>query len=57
MDRTAEHIDERGRLSVPVERAMDVTPRREGWEPYWVNVNLGASPQKVVKYRRAEVVA
>ena len=43
-----------GRLYVPIEKTWDVDPVIEGWKPYWVNVNLSASPQKWTLYKRTE---
>jgi hypothetical protein len=48
-----EHIDVYGHLTVPVDSSWDRAPGREGWEPYWVTVNLDNRPQKWVTYRRA----
>lgn len=42
-------------LRVPVERSTDPTPAREGWKPFWVNVNLDRTPQKLVYYKREAV--
>jgi hypothetical protein len=41
-------------LRVPVERSIDKAPAREGWEPFFVNVNLDHPVQKVVSYKRKE---
>jgi hypothetical protein len=50
-----EHIDIFGHLRVPVMRSTDPSPEREGWEPFFVTVNLAATPNhKVVSYRRVE---
>lgn len=49
--RFTEHIDRHGRLVVPVERWLEPTPAREGWTPWWVNVNLAHPIQKVVTYK------
>jgi hypothetical protein len=51
---SVEHIDIRGQLKVPVASAMDNAPKRPGWEPFWVTVNLDRDPQKMVTYRRIE---
>lgn len=40
-------------LRVPVANRLDPTPQREGWTPFWVNVNLDRDPQKLVYYRKA----
>lgn len=50
--RAADHLDRDGSLKVAVWRWLDPTPVRPGWEPQWVNVNLAASPVKVITYRR-----
>ena len=47
-----EHINVDGRLEVPVWNYLDPTPIREGWEPYWVNVNLDRKPVRWITYRR-----
>jgi hypothetical protein len=47
-----EHIDVCGKLKVPVASSLDRAPMREGWEPYWVTINLKERPQKWVTYRR-----
>lgn len=50
---TTEHIDISGNLSVPVEDASTKTPARDGWEPFFVAVNLAhPTVAKNVKYRR-----
>jgi hypothetical protein len=49
-----EHIDILGHLRVPVADSFDRAPEREGWEPFWVNINLERDPVKVFAYRRAE---
>jgi hypothetical protein len=50
--RDEEHIDSRGHLRVPLERAISLSPTRAGWKPFWVNVNLDDPIQKVVVYRK-----
>lgn len=54
--RADERIDISGHLCVPVASSWDKAPEREGWEAFWVNVNLDPATndgiQKVVKYRR-----
>ena len=50
--RSEEHISIYGHLKVPVARSTDPAPEREGWEPFFVNVNLDHPIQKVVTYRR-----
>jgi hypothetical protein len=53
--RHIEHITIRGDLSVPVARSIDRTPKREGWKPRWVNINLNDErTQKQVLYSRTE---
>jgi len=52
-----EHINVNGDLEVPVARSIDAAPKREGWEPRWVAVNLNATPQKWVTYRRPKVAS
>lgn len=47
-----EHIDVIGQLQVPCHSSRDRAPRREGWEPCFVSINLNARPQKWVIYRR-----
>ena len=47
-----EHIDVYGQLKVPLDSSWDSAPRREGWEPKFVAINLNAKPQKWVTYRR-----
>jgi hypothetical protein len=37
-----------------VANSFDRAPEREGWEPFWVNINLERDPVKVFAYRRAE---
>jgi hypothetical protein len=51
MDFQELRVDEQGRLLVPKRYSTDPTPKREGWEPYWVNTNLERDPQTVVIYR------
>ena len=51
-DEGVEHIDVCGHLVVPLATSITRTPTREGWEPYFVAVNLNATPQKWVTYRR-----
>lgn len=54
---TTEHTTTgfRGReiLRVPVARSSDKAPVREGWTPFFVNVDLTRTPQKIVSYKRA----
>lgn len=54
-NRNEERIDISGHLCVPVASSWDKAPVREGWTPFWVNVNLDAATndgvQKVVKYK------
>lgn len=51
--RHVEHITITGSLSVPVARSIDPSPKREGWKPYWVNINLAdEQTQKQVLYKR-----
>lgn len=47
-----EHIAINGHLHVPVMRWIDPAPRREGWEPFFVTVNLSRTPPKQYIYRR-----
>lgn len=47
-----EHIDVIGQLKVPLASSWDRAPEREGWEPRFVAINLNATPQKWVTYRR-----
>lgn len=47
-----EHIDVFGQLVVPCNSSFDPAPRRDGWVPRFVSVNLGARPQKWITYRR-----
>lgn len=48
------HDREARRLYVDVPRAIDPAPERLGWKPFFVRVNLDATPQKVVIYRPVE---
>lgn len=41
-------------LRVPLAHAGDRPPEREGWEPFFVSVNLRSPTQKVVSYKREE---
>jgi hypothetical protein len=52
--RSEEHVDIHGHLCAPVARSIDPAPKRHGWKPYWVNINLNDPVQKVVKYKRVE---
>lgn len=52
--RDEEYIDIQGHLCVPVANWLDKGPVREGWIPFWVNVNLNDPIQKVVSYKRKE---
>lgn len=55
MNRHTEHVDISGHLCVPVSNALDRPPHRDGWEAFWVNVNLADKiAPKVFKYRRIE---
>ena len=47
-----EHIDVCGQLKVPCISSWEREPKREGWEPFFVAVNLNAMPQKWITYRR-----
>jgi hypothetical protein len=47
-----EHIDQSGKLQVPVDSSLVAAPERHGWEPYFVNFNLSRTPEKWVAYRR-----
>jgi hypothetical protein len=53
--RDEEHIDINGNLRVPCVKDGDRAPEREGWEAWWVNVNLNPDTnggiEKVVSYR------
>lgn len=49
-----EHIDVIGQLQVPCFSSWDRAPSREGWEPFFVAVNLDRRPQKWVTYRRVK---
>ena len=49
-----EHIDIQGHLSVPVESAIERSPKREGWKPFFVTTHLDRRPQKNVKYKRVD---
>lgn len=51
--RGVEHIANSGHLKVPVMRWLDSPPAREGWEPFFVNVNLADPVVKVYTYRRS----
>jgi hypothetical protein len=59
--RSEEHIDISGHLKVPVTHSIDPAPEREGWVPFWVNINLNPDSndgiEKVVSYKREEIVA
>lgn len=50
---TNEHIDVCGHLHVPVANSFDPAPTREGWVPFFVNIQLDRTPQKHHIYRRA----
>lgn len=52
-DRYTEHVDERGILRVPVAKASDPAPTREGFKPWWVNIVGGRNPEKLVYYKPA----
>jgi hypothetical protein len=49
---TKEHLDSENRLVVPVRYRFDSTPKRDGWKPFWVNVNLNRIPVRYVTYKR-----
>lgn len=60
--RSEEYIDISGHLRVPVARAWYPwdearAPKREGWEPFFVAIDLSDPIQKVVSYRRTGVTA
>lgn len=42
------------RLRVPVFDSFDRPPVREGWEPFFVNVDLNRVPVKIFTYRQKE---
>jgi hypothetical protein len=51
-----DHIDVSGNLKVAVDSSYDPAPKREGWVPRFVSVNLDGWPsghQKWVTYRRS----
>lgn len=54
--RSEEHIAITGHLKVPVENWLDRAPEREGWEAFFVNVDLNPERNdgavKVYSYRR-----
>jgi hypothetical protein len=51
--RHVEHIDVSGHLNVPLKSSLDRTPKRDGWEPFFVSVILSDEhTQKVVIYRK-----
>lgn len=56
--RSEEYIDIGGHLRVPVASSWNQAPEREGWEPFFVNINLNKDDnhgiEKVVIYRRKE---
>jgi len=56
--RSEEYIDIRGHLRVPVPSWFDRAPQREGWSPFWVNIDLrpdhNEGAVKVYSYRRIE---
>lgn len=39
-------------LRVPVENRLDPAPVREGWTPFFVNVVMDRTPQKLVYYKQ-----
>jgi hypothetical protein len=51
--RSEEYIDISGHLRVPCASSMERAPAREGWEAFFVNVNLADPIQKVCIYKRA----
>lgn len=53
-ERYSERIDHRGQLQVPVFDWWERPPEREGWKPYFVNVNLNRVPVKVYTYREKQ---
>ena len=52
--RSEEYIDILGHLQVPVASWWDSAPKREGWIPYWVNINLSREPVKIYSYKRED---
>lgn len=46
-----EHIDNNGNLKVPVNNRFTQAPNRDGWKPFWVNVNMDRDPIKIFTYR------
>lgn len=50
--RSEEYIDISGHLRVPCASSMERAPAREGWEPFFVSVNLADPTPKVISYRR-----
>lgn len=52
--RCTEHIDISGHLNVPLADSFEKAPEREGWKPFFVNIDLShPTVQKVVKYKEA----
>jgi hypothetical protein len=49
-----EHVNTHGQLVVPVANSLDPSPKRPGWRPWWVNINLKRDPQKLVYYKPEE---
>lgn len=39
-----EHVSVSGYLQVPCASSLDPSPHRDGWEPFFVSVNLAAEP-------------
>ena len=56
--RTDEYVTSFDILRVPHMSSHDKAQKREGWEPFFVNINLNAATnggvEKVVSYKRAE---
>lgn len=56
MNRTDEYTTSYGVLRVPVVSSHDKAPEREGWTPFFVNVDLNTERnegvEKVVSYKR-----
>ncbi len=50
--RAMEFVDSRNHLHVPVVKSYDPAPKREGWKPRFVYINLLHPIQKVVLYER-----
>lgn len=52
-DRNREYIDTSDHLHVPLPSWWDDSPARDGWTPFFVNINMDHPIQKVVIYERA----